>query len=218
MQLTGDAGLEVRLPVKAGPHVVGVDFVREEFEPEGLPQPMQLGRVISNDQVYMGYANVGSVDIGGPYSADGPAKRHSQPQSDLRLHAAVGFRRARMRLDDTFANGPAGVPQAGYQERHRHADAVLRSGSCGRRELRGRDSVRAGADDGGSGFPAAGVSRSRGFESGGGFESSSGFRRAAVDGFGARFASVFLPMEQHSGRPSADSRRAQRTQQAAEPR
>ena len=54
--------------------MVGVDFVREEFEPEGLPQPMQLGRVISNDQVYMGYANVGSVDIGGPYSAEGPAK------------------------------------------------------------------------------------------------------------------------------------------------
>jgi hypothetical protein len=30
---------------------------------------VQLGRVISNDQVYMGYANVGSVEIGGPYDA-----------------------------------------------------------------------------------------------------------------------------------------------------
>lgn len=69
MQLTGDAGLEVRLPVKAGSRVVGVSFVREMWEPEGLPQPVQLGRVISNDQVYMGYANVGSVEIGGPYSA-----------------------------------------------------------------------------------------------------------------------------------------------------
>lgn len=74
MQLTGDQGLEVRLPVKAGSRVVGVTFVREEFEPEGLPQPMQLGRVISNDQVYMGYANVGSVQIGGPYAANGAAK------------------------------------------------------------------------------------------------------------------------------------------------
>lgn len=74
MQLTGDAGLEVRIPVKAGPGVVGVSFVREMFEPEGLPQPVQLGRVISNDQVYMGYANVGSVEIGGPYNAAGPAK------------------------------------------------------------------------------------------------------------------------------------------------
>jgi mono/diheme cytochrome c family protein len=69
MQLTGDAGLEVRLPVKAGSRVVGVSFVREMWEPEGLPQPVQLGRVISNDQVYMGYANVGSVEIGGPYDA-----------------------------------------------------------------------------------------------------------------------------------------------------
>ncbi len=67
MQLTGDAGLEVRIPVKAGSRVVGVSFVREMWEPEGLPQPVQLGRVISNDQVYMGYANVGSVEIGGPY-------------------------------------------------------------------------------------------------------------------------------------------------------
>lgn len=74
MQLTGDAGLEVRVPVRAGSRVVGVSFVRELWEPEGLPQPMQLGRVISNDQVYMGNANVGSVQIGGPYEVQGPAK------------------------------------------------------------------------------------------------------------------------------------------------
>ena len=36
MQLTGDAGLEVRVPVSAGPRVVGVSFVRELWEPEGL--------------------------------------------------------------------------------------------------------------------------------------------------------------------------------------
>ncbi|MEO8049087.1 MAG: DUF1592 domain-containing protein [Acidobacteriota bacterium] len=74
MQLTGDAGLEVRVPVKAGPRVVGVSFVREQWEPEGLPQPLQRGRVIADDQVYMDYANVGSVQIGGPYEATGPAK------------------------------------------------------------------------------------------------------------------------------------------------
>jgi mono/diheme cytochrome c family protein len=73
MQLTGDAGLEVRIPVQAGNRVVGVAFVRELWEPEGLPQPTQLGRVISNDQVYMGNANVASVQIGGPYTAKGAA-------------------------------------------------------------------------------------------------------------------------------------------------
>ena len=67
MQIGGDAGLEVRVPVAAGPHVVGVAFVRQLWEPEGLPQPLQRGRVITDDQVYMGYANVGSVQIGGPY-------------------------------------------------------------------------------------------------------------------------------------------------------
>jgi len=74
MQVTGDSGLEVRVPVQAGSHTVGVSFVREMWEPEGLPQPVQLGRVISNDQVYMGYANVGSIQIGGPYETQGAAK------------------------------------------------------------------------------------------------------------------------------------------------
>jgi len=74
MQVKGDAGLEVRVQVEAGPRIVGVSFVRELWEPEGLPQPLQRGRVITNDQVYMGYANVGSVQIGGPYQIAGPAK------------------------------------------------------------------------------------------------------------------------------------------------
>jgi len=79
MQVGGDAGLEVHVRVTAGPHVVGVAFVREMWEPEGLPQPLQRGRVIANDQVYMDYANVGSVQIGGPYTmappSDTPSRR-----------------------------------------------------------------------------------------------------------------------------------------------
>jgi mono/diheme cytochrome c family protein len=73
MQIEGDAGLELRVPVEAGPHVVAVYFVRELWEAEGLPQPLQRGRVIANDQVYMDYANVGAVQIGGPYAASGSA-------------------------------------------------------------------------------------------------------------------------------------------------
>jgi Protein of unknown function (DUF1592)/Protein of unknown function (DUF1588)/Protein of unknown function (DUF1585)/Protein of unknown function (DUF1587)/Protein of unknown function (DUF1595)/Planctomycete cytochrome C len=74
MQIGGDAGLEVRVPMSAGPHTVGVSFVRELWEPEGLPQPQQRGRVLTNDQLYMGYASVGSVQIAGPYQVAGPAK------------------------------------------------------------------------------------------------------------------------------------------------
>ena len=75
MQLTGDAGLEVRAPVTAGPRVVSVSFVRELWEPEGLPQPLQRGRVLTNDQLYMGYAAVGAVQIGGPYGKTNTATR-----------------------------------------------------------------------------------------------------------------------------------------------
>ena len=73
MQLTGDDGLEVRARVDAGPQVVGVSFVRELWEPEGLPQPLQRGRVLTNDQIYMGYAAVGAVQIGGPEQIGEPA-------------------------------------------------------------------------------------------------------------------------------------------------
>ncbi len=74
MQIGGDAGLEIRVPVESGPHMVSASFVRELWEPEGLPQPQQRGRVITNDQVYMEYANVGVLTIGGPYNATGVAK------------------------------------------------------------------------------------------------------------------------------------------------
>jgi mono/diheme cytochrome c family protein len=73
MQTGGDAGLELRVPVEAGSRVVGVSFVRELWEPEGLPQPLQRGRVLTNDQLYMDYASVGSVQIGGPYGPAGTA-------------------------------------------------------------------------------------------------------------------------------------------------
>jgi hypothetical protein len=72
MQAGGDAGVEIRMHVTPGPHKVGVSFVRELWAPEGLPQPLQRGRVIANDQVYMDYANVGSVQIGGPYEGGHP--------------------------------------------------------------------------------------------------------------------------------------------------
>jgi mono/diheme cytochrome c family protein len=74
MQLTGDAGLELRIPVEAGPRIVAVTFVRELWEPEGLPQPQQRGRVLTNDELYMDYASVGSVQIGGPFQIAGLPK------------------------------------------------------------------------------------------------------------------------------------------------
>ncbi len=74
MQVGGDRGLEVRVPVAAGPHTVGVSFVRQLFEPEGLPQPQQRGRVIADDQVYMEHANVASIQIAGPHGPSEAAR------------------------------------------------------------------------------------------------------------------------------------------------
>ena len=74
MQEGADAALELRTRVQAGPHVIGVSFVRQMWEPEGLPQPLQRGRVLTNDQIYMGYASVGAVSIVGPYGAAPSAK------------------------------------------------------------------------------------------------------------------------------------------------
>jgi mono/diheme cytochrome c family protein len=74
MQVGGDADLQIRVPIEAGPRTIGVAFVRELWEPEGLPQPLQRGRVLTNDELYMGYASVGSVQIGGPYQVAGTAK------------------------------------------------------------------------------------------------------------------------------------------------
>jgi hypothetical protein len=66
---TADAGLEVRLPVKAGEHEVGVSFVRRFWEPEGVLQPQQIGFARTTNEYYHGNPAVEFVMIGGPYGA-----------------------------------------------------------------------------------------------------------------------------------------------------
>jgi mono/diheme cytochrome c family protein len=66
---TADAHLEVRVPVKAGTHKVGVSFVRQYWKPEGIYQPPQTGYAVVTNDVYYGNASVERVMIGGPYNA-----------------------------------------------------------------------------------------------------------------------------------------------------
>ena len=73
-----DAALEVRAPVRAGPRIVSVSFVRERWEPEGILQPHQVGELLSNDERYHGNAAVDSVAIGGPYHITGPGETPSR--------------------------------------------------------------------------------------------------------------------------------------------
>jgi mono/diheme cytochrome c family protein len=72
---TADAHLEVRVPVKAGLHEVGVSFVRRLWEPEGVLQPPQTGFGRTTNEYYHGNPAVEIVSIGGPY--DVPAHRSS---------------------------------------------------------------------------------------------------------------------------------------------
>ena len=75
---TADEDLEVRVPVEAGPRTVGVSFVRNVWEPEGILLPRQAGEVLSNDEVYHGNAAVASVGIGGPFEVTGPGDTPSR--------------------------------------------------------------------------------------------------------------------------------------------
>jgi hypothetical protein len=70
--LTADRGLEVRAPVKAGPHVVGVSFVRRLWESEGVLQPPQIGFGRTTNELYFGYPALKTVSIGGPFNVAGP--------------------------------------------------------------------------------------------------------------------------------------------------
>ncbi len=65
---TADAHLEVRVPVKAGVHEVGVSFVRQSWEPEGVLQPSQRGFARTTNELYFGDPAVESLQIGGPLS------------------------------------------------------------------------------------------------------------------------------------------------------
>ena len=63
---TADAGLEVRVPVKAGTREVGVSFVSRQWEPEGIVQPPQRGFARTTNELYFGNPSVATIFIGGP--------------------------------------------------------------------------------------------------------------------------------------------------------
>jgi hypothetical protein len=76
---TADAALEVRVPVKAGTREVGVSFVQQHWEPEGVLQPPQRGFARTTNELYFGEPAVDTVLVGGPYkavrAADAPSRR-----------------------------------------------------------------------------------------------------------------------------------------------
>ena len=70
--LHADEGLEVRVNVDAGPHVIGITFPRETWEPDGVLQPRQTGFALAINDKPDSNPALGSVQISGPYAVDGP--------------------------------------------------------------------------------------------------------------------------------------------------
>jgi mono/diheme cytochrome c family protein len=77
---TGDSGLEVRFPAKAGAHLVGVSFNRKMLYTDGVLQPRQRGYGRFVDEQFDGLAAVEQVAIGGPYNVTGPGDTPSRRQ------------------------------------------------------------------------------------------------------------------------------------------
>ena len=65
---TADGHLEVRVPVKAGVRKVGVSFLRQYWEREGILSPRQTGYAVVTNENYFDSPSVESVLIGGPYN------------------------------------------------------------------------------------------------------------------------------------------------------
>ena len=68
---TADAGLELRVPVKAGTRKVTVSFVRQHRESQGVLQPPQRGFARSTNELYFDHPAVDTVLISGPFEAAG---------------------------------------------------------------------------------------------------------------------------------------------------
>jgi mono/diheme cytochrome c family protein len=77
------AGLEVRVPVTAGPHQVTASYVRQQVEREEIPQPVQGGRLNANSEVYLDYQKVHAIEIGGPYNTSIPGETIDSPSRRL---------------------------------------------------------------------------------------------------------------------------------------
>ena len=71
--------LEAFVRVEAGSHVVSASFVKDLWEPQTLPQPPARGRALANDERYMGYALLRSIEITGPYEVSASAEDIDTP-------------------------------------------------------------------------------------------------------------------------------------------
>lgn len=82
---TGDADIDVLVPVAAGTRMVGVAFVARNYEPEGIVQPGPTGFHFSVDESLTSASGrqepaIDSVEVFGPYRATGSGDTVSRRQ------------------------------------------------------------------------------------------------------------------------------------------
>ena len=70
--LFADSNLRLRFEAEAGPHIVGVSFVRKLTEPEGVLQPPQSVFAAAVNEMRDGDAAIEVAQITGPYEPAGP--------------------------------------------------------------------------------------------------------------------------------------------------
>ena len=70
-------GLEISLPVEAGPAQISVSYIRQLIEPESIPQPTQGGRLNANDEAYLDYQKVYALEVSGPFPTSQPVPSQS---------------------------------------------------------------------------------------------------------------------------------------------
>ncbi len=78
MMAFSDRGFELRLPIQAGPRVIGATFPREMWEAEGVLQPRLFGYHLAVTEMPDGNPRVGSIEIEGPLTVTGPGDTPSR--------------------------------------------------------------------------------------------------------------------------------------------
>ena len=109
---TADAGLEVRVPVKAGTREVGVSFVQKYWEPEGVLQPPQRGFARTTNELYYGEPGRGhGLDRRSVPAA--PARRDTPSRREGVRVPAHQPRRPKSRARSRFSRRSPAGPIAG---------------------------------------------------------------------------------------------------------
>ena len=129
---TADDGPEVRVPVTAGAHDVGVSFVRRHWEPEGVLQPPQRGFARTTNELYLRQSRGGHRHDRRPVLARSRRRTSPSRRSGVRLPSGDGdvCRGARARDDPVDARASRLSPSGDRRRISTRCSTFYRAGSA----------------------------------------------------------------------------------------